>query len=118
MSATINLKIYQGATFSKKAIWQAGIPPVPVNLTGCTAKMHVRSKAGDPTLLIASTTENGGIVLGGTTGSIEFCKLTAAASAAITWTTAVYDLKITFPDGTVTRKISGSIVVSPEVTNV
>ncbi len=118
MSATINLKIYQGATYSKKVIWQGGTPVAPINLTGCTAKMHVRSKAGDPNLLLAFTTENGGIVLGGTTGSIEYCKLSALASAAITWLTGVYDLKITFPDGTVTRKISGSIIISPEVTNV
>jgi len=114
----LNLKIDQGATYSKKAVWKSGTPAVPVNLTGCTAKMRVKDKVGSTTVLLELTTENGGIVLGGTSGSIEFCKLTAAATSLITWTTGVYDLKIIFPDATVKRKIAGNIVISPQVTNV
>jgi hypothetical protein len=34
----------------------------------------------------------------------------------LNWTTAVYDLEIEFPDGTVVRRMAGSVVVSPEVT--
>ena len=67
--------------------------------------------------LLELTTENGGIVLGGVLGSIEFCKLSASATSQITWTTGVYDLKIIFPDQTVKRKIAGNIVISPQITN-
>ena len=113
----LSLKIDQGATYSKKAIWKSGNPAQPVNLTGCTAKMHVKDKVGSPTTLLELTTENGGIVLGGVLSSIEFCKLSAAATSQITWTTGVYDLKIIFPDQTVKRKIAGNIVISPQITN-
>lgn len=112
-SFTLNLKIDQGTTFSKKAIWKSGTPPTPVNLTGCTAKMQIRDKVGSSTVLLELTTENGGIVLGGVTGSIEFCKLSAATTSQIAWRIGVYDLKITFADSTVKRKISGTVSVSP-----
>lgn len=114
----LSLKIDQGATFSKKAVWKSGTPALPVNLTGCTAKMHVKDKVGSTVVLLELTTENGGIVLGGTSGSIEFCKLSALTTSQITWSTGVYDLKIIFPDTSVKRKIAGNIVISPQITNV
>ena len=113
----LSLKIDQGATYSKKAIWKSGTPQVPVNLTGCTAKMYVKEKVNSVATLLELTTENGGIVLGGILGSIEFCKLSALATSQITWTAGVYDLKIIFPDGTVKRKIAGNIIISPQITN-
>ena len=112
----INLKINQGATFSKLVTWKTGTPPVPVDLTGCTARMQVRARVDSPTALLDLTTENGGIVLGGVLGTIEFCKLSATASAAIGWKSGVYDLEIVFPGGTVLRKMAGSVAISPEVT--
>ena len=112
----VNLKIDQGATFSKVVTWKAGSPAVPVNLTGCTARMQVREKTESPTVLLDLTTENDGIVLGGVAGTIEFCRLPATQSAAINWKNGVYDLEIVFADGTVKRKIAGSVVISPEVT--
>ena len=42
--------------------------------------------------------------------------ITATATAAITWTTGVYDLEIVFPSGDVRRLVYGTVTVSPEVT--
>lgn len=39
----LKLLIEQGATFRKTLTWKAGTPPVPVNLTGCTARMQMRT---------------------------------------------------------------------------
>lgn len=110
-----NITIIQGATLADVTTWRAGTPPVAVDLTGCTARMQARGKITDTATLLDLTTENGGISLGGVAGTVTI-NLSAAASAAITWKAAVYDLEIVFANGTVRRLFSGSISVSPEVT--
>ena len=120
-SYKINLKINQGATFFKRVTWKVGpteAAAVPVDLTGCTARMQVRAKVNSPSALLDLTTENGGINLGGVLGTIDFCRLDAEQSAAITWKGGVYDLEIVFSDGSVERKFYGSVSISPEVTRV
>jgi hypothetical protein len=111
----LKLLIEQGATFRKTLTWKAGVPAVPVNLTSCTARMQFRSEIASATPLITLTTENGGIVLGGALGTIELI-ITATATAAITWTTGVYDLEVAFASGDVRRLVYGPVTVSPEVT--
>lgn len=111
-----NIKIIQGATLSDVTTWKAGTPAVAVDLTGCTARMQARAKITDTTTpLLSLTTENGGIALGGAAGTVTI-NMTATATAALTWKSAVYDLEIVFADTTVRRLLAGSISVSPEVT--
>lgn len=79
--------------------------------------MQIRSDVDSETVLAEFTTEDGGIELGGTAGTIRFGILTATESAALTWDEGVYDLEIIFSDDvTVLRKIYGTVKVSPEVT--
>jgi len=85
----------------------------PVDLTGATARMQIRDKPGG-SLLLELSTANGGLAITGP-GTIERT-LAAAATAAITWTAAVYDLEVTYADGTVHRYFEGPVSVSPEVT--
>lgn len=110
-----NLKIDQGATFSDTVTWKAGTPAAAVNLTGCTARLQMRASLTNPTVLVELTSVLGGIVLGGTAGTVQI-KMTAAATAALTWTRAVYDLEIIYADATVRRLLAGDVTVSPEVT--
>lgn len=114
-AAKLKLLIEQGATFRKTLTWKSGTPLVPVDLTGCTARMQFREEIASAEPLITLTTENNGIVLGGTAGTIELV-ITATATAAITWTEAVYDLEIVFASGDVWRLVYGPVTVSPEVT--
>lgn len=110
------LQIIQGETLAKTFNWKAGSPtPTPVDLTGCTARMQIRSKVGAVAHLMELTTENGRIVLGGAAGTVQL-NLTAAETSAINWVSGVYDLEIVYLDGRVRRLISGSVVVSPGVT--
>ena len=113
----LNLKVDQGGTYSKVVTWKAGTPAVAVNLTGCTARMHVRAKLADLAVLLDLTTANGGIVLGGVAGTVTI-NLTSAQTTAITWLSAVYDLEIVFADLTVRRLLAGSVSISREVTRV
>ena len=111
----LNLKIDQGATFQKVVTWKTGTPAAAVNLTGCTARAHIRAKLTDAAVLVTLTTENGGIALGGVAGTVTV-NIAAAATALLTWTTAVYDLEIIFANGTIRRLLAGNVFVSPEVT--
>lgn len=113
----LNLKVDQGATFAKTVTWKTGTPAVAVNLTGCSARMQVRAKLTDTAVLLDLTTLNGGIVLGGTAGTVEI-KISATQTTAITWVNAVYDLEVVFADATVRRLLAGNVTVSPEVTRV
>lgn len=115
----VPLKFEQGATFNEPYTWKAGPPKgaVPVDLTGCTARAQVRPEISSPIVLLELTTENGGIELGGITGTIRL-RVSAATTAAFDWDAGEYDLEIVFPDGTVVRRMAGSVSVSPEVTRV
>lgn len=114
-AAKLKLLIEQGATFRKLLTWKTGTPATPVNLTGCTARMHIRETITDAVPLVTLTTENGGITLGGVAGTIELL-ISATATAAFTWTAGVYDLEVVFASGDVRRLVFGPITVSPEVT--
>lgn len=110
-----DLSILQGETFAYRAVWKTGPSPgVPVDLTGCVARMQVRSSKASEEVLIALTTENDRIALGGTDGSIEL-GISAADTAALD-RGGVYDLEIEFPDGTVRRLLQGKVRFDPEVT--
>lgn len=109
------LALNQGEDFDKTFPWKAGNPLAPVDLTGCTARMHIRAKLESATPAIVLTTENGRILLGGTAGTVRI-KLTATETSSLTITQGVYDLEIVYPDGRVRRLMSGTVTVSPEVT--
>lgn len=112
--AKLKLTIYQGATFRKRLRWSTS-GGAPIDLTGCTARMQVRSDVESPDVLLELTTENSGITLGGTAGTIDLL-VSDEDTTAIAWESGVWDLEIVHPDGTVTRLAEGSVSVSPEVT--
>lgn len=87
----------------------------PVDLTTYTARMQIRDTVDSITTLVSLTTENGGITLGGVAGTISLL-ITAAATAALTFGTAVYDLEVVTAGGIVTRLFSGAVALSKEVT--
>lgn len=116
MAATkLKLEIEQGADFTRVLTWKNKATDIPVDLTGATARMHVRSTIKAPTPLLVLTTENNRIFLGGTAGTITL-DLSAEITAGLTWLSGVYDLEIVFPTGRVRRLLKGSITVSQEVT--
>jgi len=109
------LIIEQGADFKKTFIWKAGDPPAPVDLTSFVARMHIRETIESTNILVTLTTENGGIVLGGTTGTIDLV-IPATDTTAMTWKKGVFDLEMVGSTGLITRLIQGDATLSPEVT--
>lgn len=112
-----DIVIYQGATYLDKFVWKVKNKAVktPVDLTGATARMHIRQNQKSETILVELTTENGRIVLGGVEGTIEL-QIEDDATDTFTWTSGVYDLEIKFADGFVRRLMQGNVAVSPSVT--
>lgn len=118
MAAKLKLVIEQGATFRKTLTWSAGEPSLPVNLTSAIARMHIRSEVDSPDILLALTSSNGGLTLGGVAGTIVVY-IPASVTSAMTWSSAVYDIEVEFPatpEPDVRRIIQGQVVVTPQVT--
>ena len=109
------LTVIKGAKFDPGWTWMAA--GVPVDLTGCTARMQVRPEIESSDVLLELTTENGGIVLGGTTGTVDLW-VGATETTDFTWESGVWSLVIQYAAGPdyVDRLIEGSISVSPEGT--
>ncbi len=85
----------------------------PVDLAGATVRMQIRAQIGGAVLL-ELTTANGGLAITGP-GTITRT-ISAAQTAALTWTDGVYDLEVEYADGTVQRYLQGAVTVSREVT--
>lgn len=107
-----NLVIYQGSTFRKTFYYKPG--GVAADLTGYTARCQIRETIASVTDLVELTTENGGITITALEGKIELL-ITATATAALTFTTAVYDIELI--NGTeVIRLVGGKVTLDKEVT--
>jgi hypothetical protein len=101
--------------------WEVGTPPIPVNLTGYTAKLQVRSTHNSKAVILELSTSNGRITLGTagdfTTGAINlFISATDTAQLSVCDNTKpVYDLEMT-SGSVVSRILQGNVIIAPEVT--
>lgn len=91
-----------------------GIATAPVNITGYTAALQIRSLPSSPTAVLSLTNGNG-ITLGGAAGSIAV-HATATQTRTIDEGPYYYDLEITSDQNVVTRIAQGQVIVSAEVT--
>jgi len=111
---TYDITIHQGATFGLVLTWKDDTEE-EVDLTGFSARLQMRESIDAEEPFLTLTTENGGITLGGATGTIT---LSSAASdtAALAVTSGVYDLELISGSGIITRLLQGSVLISREVT--
>ena len=85
----------------------------PVDMAGYTARQQFKAKVDDP-LLLALTTENGGIIIDNVAKTITRV-IAASDTAAIVWSSAMYDLEMV--QGLYVTKIDAGIAtVIDEVT--
>lgn len=110
---THDLSFVQAETVPDVLTWTAD--DVAVNLTGCTAKMQIRETFEASTALATVDTSGGGIVLGGTAGTITL-NIPAATTATLTPGTFVYDILLTWPSGAKQVIVRGTVMVLPRVT--
>ena len=115
MAVTYNTVIDQGADWYINFTYEnpAG---TPVNITGYTAALQIRTSPLARTYVLSLTT-GAGITITGATGLIAV-HATATQTAAITNGKYAYDLEITSPasPAIVTRLVQGTVEISPQVT--
>ena len=114
-AAKLDITIEQGATFSQSFIIKAGSPPVPVDLTGYTARMQIRPDVKSQTIIASASTTDGKIIIEPIDGKLTIT-FEATETASFVGDSGRYDLEIESPSGFVTRLIQGKVKISPEVT--
>ena len=112
-----NFTCNQGATFSRTITWKDSANAA-YDLTGYTARMHVRETVENANTVITLTTVNSRITLGSnaaTKGQVTLT-ISAADTANLVPAIYVYDLELVSGGGVVDRLIEGNFVVKAEVT--
>lgn len=87
----------------------------PVNLSGYTARMQIRSKVGSLDSIVELTTQNAGIILNNTNKTI-LLQIPALTTSTFNFTNAVYSLELIASGGQVTTLTNGNITLVKEVT--
>lgn len=110
-----NIVADQGATLSRTITWKDAAKRA-IDITGYTARMHVRATAEADSIILELTTENSRIALGGASGTVTLM-VSATDMALVPEGKYVYDLELVAPvSGVVSRLIQGNFVVRAEVT--
>ena len=113
MAATVTLNLLQGQTFRRTFVLTrrgADDVPEPLPTIGCTSRMQIRPKYGEPVLL-ELTTENGGIAVDpDVDGRVSVYmsaeqtdELGETADPRKPRTKFMYDLELVYPSGDVLR---------------
>jgi hypothetical protein len=111
----LDLNCWQGANFDYVLTWESA--GTPVNISGYSARMQVRSNYDSGTAIV-NLTAGTGITLGGTAGTISLA-MNATTTAALDGTPNaqyIYDLELISGAGYVTRLVEGNFFINPEVT--
>ena len=87
----------------------------PIDMTGYTARMQLRSKLDSSTVIEELTTENDKIVIDNVNKTIKLL-ISATTTAAYTFSSAVYSLEVISSGGQVTPFANGTITLVKEVT--
>lgn len=112
MVTFMDLEILQGSTFQKEFEYTDSAGD-PVDLTGYTARMQIRSTYDKP-ILLELTTESANIILGTTTGVISLY-VSATDTELLNFSKAKYDLELISGEY-VYRVLEGSVKLSKEIT--
>lgn len=89
---------------------------VPIDLTGWSAQMMIRTTFEDPDPLVSlSSSLGGGITLGGIAGTIDIY-IDEATTVELAGGMAVYDLRLKDSLNKYDRLIQGQVYISPAVT--
>ena len=113
-AAKFNLKNEKWATFKQRFKYRSGSGR-PINLENCSAKLQVRQSIGSPDTLLELSTANTRIKPLSFDGNIEF-DVPADVTGALTFESGIFDLVITYSDGSKERVLEGEIRVVDGVT--
>lgn len=101
--------IHKGETIDQKMTWSDACGNA-IDLTGYTAKLQARYKVTDVSPFLDLSTGNGGIILGGTAGTITI-RVSSTATALLDAGRGIYDLRMTDSLGDSSFLLQGAIIV-------
>jgi hypothetical protein len=115
-TGSLDLVIVQGATFTSSLNCKDS-SGVIIDFPNHTAKIQIREAVEDATVLLELTSAAGDIVINTPSGNVTIT-ITPSVTEAITWTTGVYDLKITntLDADDVINLVYGDVSVRQQVT--
>lgn len=111
-----DITIEQGTTWTLSLTWKDAAG-TPINLTGYSARMQIRSsyEATSPLIELLSSGGTPSITITPLTGVVALL-IEEAATRTLPSGHAVYDLEMVAANNNVTRLLEGSVTISPEVT--
>jgi hypothetical protein len=108
------ISVKRGDTLRINFIWTEEISETPLNLTNCTARLHLKN-ARTKELLIDANTENGLLTVEGLTGLIQL-NVTAEEMEDVPIGRHIFDLELTFTDGSVLSSETRTIEIIQDIT--
>jgi hypothetical protein len=115
LAGLYNIVANKGATLSRTILWKDPAKK-SIKLVGYTARMQVRLTPDSDEVILELTTENGGITLGDSDGSVTLYA-SPETMEAITSDQYMYDLELIAPVSNIVYKLlNGNFVVRTEVT--
>jgi hypothetical protein len=110
----LNLTIYQGRTWRREV--RLATTAGPVDLSGATLRMHVRTTVEAIMTLLELTEANGrALITDAPAGNITLL-VSATDTALLTFSSGVYDLEIEYANGIVDPLLYGKVNLVKEVT--
>jgi hypothetical protein len=104
-----DLSLYRGDSYAWRFIlWQDEAQTVPVDLTGATVEAEIREKSAGTSVVALTCTPS----LPNTVDVAMTPDLYATCPSKGVW-----DLQVTFPDGSVQTPVAGTVTVSGDVTD-
>lgn len=110
----LDLTIEQGTTFSVTLTY-TDVDGIPIDLTGYSARMQIRSTVDSTITIHELTTALTTITLGGAAGTV-LLEISDSDTESFTFSVAVYDLELISAGGVVSRLVEGKVTLSKEVT--
>jgi hypothetical protein len=119
--AEADIVIFQGGTFDQVFFYETGEPPAPVNLSGYTAKMQIRSKPESKAVILELSTEAGNnritLNYASNNGAIRLFISAADTAQLSPRDEAVYNLVIyNSSNGTSTPILQGKAIIVAQIT--
>jgi hypothetical protein len=104
-----DITIKRGASFSFEATYEdaEGI----IDLTGVTARLQAWKAPEDETVLLELSSQNGHITIDAENGTVSL-HMTKEETAALDWSSGVYDLSLFYSNGDAAPLLEGNITVA------
>lgn len=103
--AKLTLTAWRGATYRKTMTIHSGDTTAPPwDLTGCSAVLTIVD--GNGSTLKTLDNSNGGIILGGTDGTVQIY-IPAVDTSAASWNQGTYQLQLIHPNGDIDTLLYG-----------